>query len=67
MAGSYEYLAAEMIYDRAASEDKTCAFVRGADHNFDPNTRTEKYPGEYGDTESALYDYAGRWMDGRFV
>lgn len=67
MAGSYEYLAAEMIYDRAASEDKTCAFVRGADHNFDPNTRTEKYPGEYGDTESALYDYAGRWMDERFV
>ena len=67
MAGSYEYLASEIIYDRAASCDKTCAFVRGADHNFDPNTRTEKYPGEYGDTESALYDYIAGWMAERFV
>jgi len=62
MTGSYEYLAAEMIYERARMEDKTIAFVRGASHMFFPNTDAEKTPGEFGDTENALYDYMADWM-----
>lgn len=36
MTGGYECLAAEMIYELAASEDKTLAFVEGASHMLWP-------------------------------
>ncbi|MCD7955752.1 MAG: alpha/beta hydrolase [Lachnospiraceae bacterium] len=62
MTGGYEYLASEMIYERAKMEDKTIAFVRGATHMFFPNREAEKTPGEFGDTENALYDYMADWM-----
>lgn len=62
MTGSYEYLATEMIYNRAPMEDKTIAFVRGATHNFFPNRDAEKLYGPFGDTEGALYDYMAQWM-----
>ncbi|MCC8104059.1 MAG: alpha/beta hydrolase [Clostridiales bacterium] len=63
MTGSYEYLASEMIYERARMEDKTIAFVRGASHMFFPNRKAEKTPGEFGDTENALYDYMAKWLE----
>lgn len=64
MTGSYEYLAAEMIYQHAVRmEDKTIAFVHGADHNFAPNRQAETFPGEFGDTENTLYDYVADWME----
>lgn len=66
MTGSYEYLAAEMIYERASMEDRQICFVHGADHNLQPNHRAEQTPGEFGDTESAVYAYMGRWLE-RFV
>lgn len=66
MTGSYEFIAAEMIYDHAPMEDKTIAFVRGASHMFDPNHAAEKFPGEFGDTEKILYDYMAKWME-RFI
>ncbi len=62
MTGSYEYLAAEMIYDHAKMEDKTVSFVHGATHMFFPNKEAEKVPGELGDTENVLYDYMAKWM-----
>lgn len=69
MTAGHEYLAAEMCYDSAPSEDKTVVFVRGAAHEFFANTLTEKYPGEYGDTEKLVYDYMDSWMSkpGRFL
>ena len=66
MTGSYEFIAAEMIYEHAPMEDKTIAFVRGASHMFDPNHAAEKFPGEFGDTEKILYDYMAKWME-RFI
>lgn len=66
MTGSYEFIAAEMIYEHAPMEDKTIAFVRGASHMFDPNHAAEKFPGEFGDTEKVLYDYMAKWME-RFL
>jgi len=64
MTGSYEYMAAELIYEHAAKiEDKTIAFVHGATHMFFPNRDAEKTPGEFGDTEQALYDYMAGWLE----
>lgn len=62
LTGSYEYLAAEMIYERAAMKDKTIAFVHGAGHMFTPNAQAEKIYGSFGDTEKVLYEYMGNWM-----
>lgn len=62
MTGGYEYLAAEEIYNNAASTDKTLAFVEGATHAFLPETATEAYPGQYGDTRKQLYDFADKWL-----
>lgn len=67
MTGSYEYLAAEMLWQHAHMKDKSIAFVRGAGHNFTPNHNAEKTPGEFGDTEGALFRYAGSWLEERFV
>lgn len=62
MTGSYEYLAAEVIYKNAASTDKTIAFVEGAGHNFNVEHDCERFPGEFGDTQKTLYDYMDCWM-----
>lgn len=62
LTGSYEYLAAEMIYEKARMQDKTIAFVHGAGHMFTPNKQAEKIYGNFGDTEKILYEYMGAWM-----
>ncbi len=67
MSGSYEYIASEMIYDAAKMQDKTLAFVHGATHNFFPNTDAERFPGEFGDTAGALFDYMGSWLERKFL
>lgn len=66
MTGGYEYLASEMIYDRAPMEDKEIAFVRGASHNFFPDKAGEAVHGPYGDTENAVYDKLADWMTKKF-
>lgn len=68
MTGSYEYLAAEEIYNNAGSRDKEIAFVEGAGHNFTPEISCESYPGQFGDTQKILYDYVAEWLSkpGRF-
>ncbi len=67
MTGSYEYLAAEEIYNHSASTDKTIAFVEGAGHNFTPEREAEKYnKTSYGDTVKKLFDYVDNWLNERF-
>ena len=64
LTGSYEFLAAEMIYNHAGRiRDKTIAFIHGANHMFAPNRRAEKKPGEFGDTEKVLYGYMAGWLE----
>ena len=69
MTASWEYLAAETIYENAASTDKSIAFVEGADHMFATATELEEYPGQFGDTVKTLYDYVDNWLslEGRFL
>lgn len=62
MTAGWEYLASETIYDLAASEDKTIAFVEGASHRFRPDRRCEQYPGQFGDTIQTIHDYAAQWL-----
>jgi hypothetical protein len=58
MTGNYEYLAAEEIYSAVPSEDKSIAFVEGADHNFFPIAE------KYGDTQKLLFDHMDAWLEG---
>lgn len=67
MTGSYEYIAAEQIYERAGeADDKTLVFVEGAGHNFTPASEAEKYPAEFGDTAAHCFDYVDEWLTERF-
>ena len=66
MTGGYECLAAEMIHELAASEDKTLAFVEGASHMLWPAKECESYPGQFGDTVKLTFDYAADWLDRHF-
>lgn len=68
MTGSYEYIAAEYIYEHAKKcKDITVAFVGGASHNFVPEKSTESYDGQWGDTVENTFDYASDWIDKRFL
>jgi hypothetical protein len=68
MTGHWEGLAAETIYDHAKSDDKTIAFVEGAQHDYTPCTKCEKTSGQFGDTLKTTYDYIDGWLNkkGRF-
>ena len=63
MTAGWEYLASETIYNMAASEDKTIAFVEGATHKFETAHHREKTPGEFGDTMKTLHDYVAEWLE----
>ena len=67
MTAGWEFLASEEIFEHAAAEDKTIAFVEGATHKFTPAKHMEKQPGEFGDTMKTLHDYLDEWLSGRFV
>lgn len=68
MTGGYEFLASEVIFDNAASEDKTLMFVEGATHNVSPEHDAEEFPGQFGDTEKMTFDFVDKWIstEGRF-
>lgn len=68
MTAHWEFLAAEGIYENAASADKTIAFVEGAQHGYTTCTKCEKTPGQFGDTVKTTYDYIDSWLSkpGRF-
>ncbi|KAL4968006.1 uncharacterized protein BDV14DRAFT_206722 [Aspergillus stella-maris] len=67
--GHYEYLNAEKIYLVAMTEDKSIAFVEGAQHTINTCTECERYPGEFGDTVKTAFDYMDEWLGerGRFI
>jgi len=67
MTAGYEYMAAELIFEHAKMEDKEICFIRGAEHNFNPNRAAEKIYGSFGDTESVVYDKMADWMNKRFA
>jgi hypothetical protein len=69
MTGGWEYLASEVIYENAKSNDKTLVFVEGASHLFTTAKEVERFPGEFGDTMKTLYDYVDSWLSakGRFL
>ncbi len=69
MTGSWEYLASETIYENAKSKDKTLVFVEGATHLYTTCKECEKYPGQFGDTITTLYNYIDKWLSqqGRFM
>ncbi|MGN0968870.1 MAG: hypothetical protein ACI4O3_06320, partial [Oscillospiraceae bacterium] len=67
MTASYEFSAAETIYNNAASADKTIAFMEGANHNFFPEKECERVEGEFGDTVKTLFDYVDGWLSARFL
>jgi hypothetical protein len=68
MTGSWEYLAAETIFERSAATDKQLAFVEGATHVYTTCKPCEKTPGQYGDTVKRIYDHIDGWLSqpGRF-
>ncbi len=64
MTGSYEYLAAEGIFNNSASRDKTLMFMEGAGHNFDTRgPEAEKY----GDTQKVVFDTCDTWLQGHVL
>lgn len=62
MTGNWEGLAAEEIYDHAASRDKSIAFVEGATHVYTPCNTCSRPASAFGDTVKTLYDYVDRWL-----
>jgi hypothetical protein len=68
MTGSYEYLAAEFIFEHAKKcSDISIGFVEGASHNFVPEISTEDVPGQWGDTVKSTFDYAAGWLNEKFA
>ena len=67
--GHYEYLNAEKIYLASNAEDKSIAFVEGAQHTINVCTECEAYPGEFGDTIKTAFDFMDSWLgkQGRFI
>ncbi len=69
MTGHWEYLAAETIFSRARSADKSLAFIEGATHLYTTCKPCERRPGEFGDTQKTTYDFIDGWLNklGRFT
>ena len=69
MTGHWEYMAAETIYDRAQSRDKTLTYVEGALHGYMTCRKCETHPGQFGDTQQTLFNYIDDWLSrkGRFL
>lgn len=66
MTAGYEFMASEVIYDNAAAEDKTIAFVEGATHMLVTAKDAEKVPGQFGDATKILFDYVASWLNEKF-
>ena len=62
MTGSYEYLAAEKVYENCASADKTLLFMEAASHNFFREETVDDPAAVPGDTARQVFDAAARWM-----
>lgn len=67
MTGGYECIASEIIYQNAASPDKTIAFVEGGTHMLGTARDAEAYPGQFGDAARTLFDHISDWLDARYA
>jgi hypothetical protein len=70
MTGHYFIVPDEIIYNHAASKDKTLVFKEGAVHGLTPCTACATalgLPANYfGDTVGRLFDYIDEWVSVRF-
>lgn len=64
MTNGWEFSSVEGIAERAASKDKTVAFVEGATHMYCPDRGDTRF----GDTLKTTYDFTAEWLakEGRF-
>ena len=67
MTGHYFEVPDEIIYNHAASPDKSIAFVEGAVHGITPCTACETRPGQFGDTVKTTFDYVDQWLAARYT
>ena len=69
MTANWEFSAVETIWSCCAAADKECAFIEGADHDFNTDKTCERYEGEFGNTMETTYDYVDQWLSapGRFL
>jgi hypothetical protein len=65
--GGYKFIGDhEIMYERAASEDKDFVIIEGALHGYNPCTRCETTPGQYGNSTKNTFDYIRDWTNARF-
>lgn len=62
MTNGWEFSSVEGIADRAASQDKTVAYVEGATHMYCPDRGDTRF----GDTLKTTYDFAANWLESKF-
>jgi hypothetical protein len=67
MTGHYIKVVDEIIYNHAASTDKTMAYVEGAVHGLTTCTACEQLPGQYGDTARTLFNHADGWLAAHYA
>ena len=62
MTAGWEFAAAEGIYDRATTGDKTLTYIEGADHMLRPSPVLGE---RTADTVKHAYDTVDRWIESR--
>lgn len=65
--GGYKFIRDhEIMYERSAAEDKDFVVIAGASHSYNPCTRCETTPGQYGNSTKNTFDYIRNWTNARF-
>jgi hypothetical protein len=65
--GGYKFIRDhEIMFERSTATDKDFVIVSGALHGYNPCTRCETFPGEFGNSEKNMYDYIAAWTKQRF-
>ena len=65
--GAYHFIRDdELIFDKAASNDKDFVVIEGALHGFRPCVACETTPGQYSNSVRNLFDYVQKWTNARF-
>jgi hypothetical protein len=62
MTAHYWVVPSEMYYRAAKSHNKTLAYIEGAEHVFTPCMTCASTPGEFGDTQSEVFNYVSNWL-----
>jgi hypothetical protein len=65
--GGYKFIRDhEIMVERSAARDKDFVVIEGALHGYDPCTRCETTPGQYGNSTKNTFDYIRDWANARF-